>query len=60
MGPVKVMASSVMDGENTGDGRRRNCKDWDVCVRRFIIKRKEVKHEAPALPPHAESLWAAP
>lgn len=55
MGPVKVMASSVMDGENTGDGRRRNCKDWDV-----IIKRKEVKHEAPALPPHAESLWAAP
>lgn len=54
MGPVTVMASLVMDGENTGDGRRRNCKDWDV-----IIKRKEVKHEAAALPPHAVSLWAA-
>lgn len=46
MGPVKIMASLVMDGENTGDGRRRNCKDWDV-----ITKRKEVKHEAAALPP---------
>lgn len=47
----------MIDGENTGDGRRRNSKDWDVCLRRFIIKRKEVKHdEAPALPPHADSL----